>query len=54
MDPTEIRLSGMDRINLSPDKGPAAGYCEYGNEPSGSIKVGKFLSSRAIGGFSRT
>jgi len=23
--------------------GPVAGFCEHGNEPSGSIKSGKFL-----------
>jgi hypothetical protein len=29
------------------------GCCEHGNEPSGSINDGKFLSSCATGGFSR-
>jgi hypothetical protein len=29
------------------------GSCEHGNEPSGSINVGKFLSSCVTGGFSR-
>jgi hypothetical protein len=29
------------------------GSCEHGNEPSGSINVGKFLSGCAAGGFSR-
>jgi hypothetical protein len=29
------------------------GSCEHGNEPSGSINVGKFLSSCTDGGFSR-
>jgi hypothetical protein len=29
------------------------GSCEHGNEPSGSIKCWKFLSSCTIGGFSR-
>jgi hypothetical protein len=29
------------------------GSCEHGNEPSESIKVGKFLSSYTTGGFSR-
>jgi hypothetical protein len=24
-------------------QGPVAGYCEYGNEPLGSIKGGQFL-----------
>jgi hypothetical protein len=27
--------------------------CEHGDEPSGSINSGKFLSSCTIGGFSR-
>jgi hypothetical protein len=29
------------------------GSCEHGNEPSGSIKCWKFLSSCTVGGFSR-
>jgi hypothetical protein len=29
------------------------GSCEHGNEPSGSIKTEKFLSSCIIGSFSR-
>jgi uncharacterized membrane protein AbrB (regulator of aidB expression) len=29
------------------------GSCEYGNEPSGSINAGKFLSSCTVGSFSR-
>jgi hypothetical protein len=29
------------------------GSCEHGNEPSGSIKTGNFLSGYTIGGFSR-
>jgi hypothetical protein len=29
------------------------GSCEHGNEPSGSIKFGKFLSGCTVGGFSR-
>jgi hypothetical protein len=33
--------------------GPVEGSCENGNEPSGSIKVGKFLSSCATGGLLR-
>jgi hypothetical protein len=32
---------------------PVAGSCEHRNEPSGSINVGKFMSSWAAGGFSR-
>jgi hypothetical protein len=29
------------------------GFCEHGNEPPGSINVGKFLSNCATGSFSR-
>jgi hypothetical protein len=29
------------------------GSCEHGNEPAGSINVGKCLSSRTAGGLSR-
>jgi hypothetical protein len=29
------------------------GSCEHGNEPVGSIRFGKFLSSCTTGGFSR-
>jgi hypothetical protein len=29
------------------------GFCEHGNEPLGSVKVGEFLSSSATGSFSR-
>jgi hypothetical protein len=30
------------------------GSCEHGDEPSGSINAGKFLSGCIIGGFSRS
>jgi hypothetical protein len=40
----------MDWIDLAQDREAS---CEHGNEPSGSINVGKFLSSCATGGFSR-
>jgi hypothetical protein len=30
-----------------------AGICEEANEPSGSTNAGKFLNSRATGGFAR-
>jgi hypothetical protein len=36
---------GMDWIELAQARGQVAGCCEYGNEPSGSIKCGKFLDS---------
>ena len=33
-----------DRLDRSgPELGQVAGYCEYGDEPSGYIKCGKFL-----------
>jgi hypothetical protein len=32
-------------------QGPVAGSCEHGTEPSGSINVGRFLSSCMTGGF---
>jgi len=34
---------GMDWIDLVQERGQVAGSCECGNEPSGSIKCGKFL-----------
>jgi hypothetical protein len=33
----------MDWIELDRDREKVAGNCEYGNEPSGSIKRGEFL-----------
>jgi hypothetical protein len=40
MDPIETGCSGMDSIDLAQDRDQwrALGSCEYGNEPSGSIK----------------
>jgi hypothetical protein len=49
MDFREIRWDGMDWIVLAQDKSS----CEHGNEPSGSINCGKFLSNSTAGGFSR-
>jgi hypothetical protein len=43
MDLQEVRCEGMDWIVLVQDRDIVAGTCEYGNEPSGSIKYGKFL-----------
>jgi hypothetical protein len=40
----------MDWIDLAQGRGPVEGSCEYGNEPSGSIKS---LNSYTTGGFSR-
>ena len=42
MDHQELGWGGMDWINLAQDKGQVAGTCKCGNEPSGSIKCGKF------------
>jgi hypothetical protein len=39
MDLREIRWEDVEWIHLAQDRGP----CENGNEPSGSIKGGKFL-----------
>jgi hypothetical protein len=39
---TEVGCGGMDWIELAQDR-QVAGTCEYGNEPSGSIKCGEFL-----------
>jgi hypothetical protein len=33
--------------------GTGGGYCEHGNEPSGSIKGGNFLTSWETASFSR-
>jgi hypothetical protein len=43
MDLPEVGWGGMDWINLAQDRGQLAGSCEYGYEPSGSIKCGEFL-----------
>jgi hypothetical protein len=34
----DIGIYGANWIQLAQDGGPVAGLCEYGNEPSGSIK----------------
>jgi hypothetical protein len=38
----EIRWKGLERIHLAQDR-QAAGSCEHGNEPSGSIKGREFI-----------
>jgi hypothetical protein len=53
MDLREIGWGGMYWIDLAQDRNPVEGSCEHGNEPSGFIKVGKFLSSCIAGGFSK-
>jgi hypothetical protein len=37
MDLKEIHLKDVNWMHLDYDKGPMAGSCEHGNEPSGSI-----------------
>jgi hypothetical protein len=37
----EMGFEGMVWICLTQDRGQAAGTCEHGNEPSGSIKCGE-------------
>ena len=39
----EVGCGGKEWIDLAQERGPVAGSCEFGNEPSGSIKCGKFL-----------
>jgi len=43
IDVREIGWECVDWIYLAQDKGPVAGCCEHGNEPSGSIKGREFL-----------
>jgi hypothetical protein len=43
----EIGWSGVDCTDLVQD-----GTCKYGKEPSGSMKVGRFLRSCTTGGLS--
>jgi hypothetical protein len=38
----EVGCGGMDWIGMAQDR-QVAGTCECGNEPSGSVKCGKFL-----------
>jgi hypothetical protein len=46
MDLREIRIDWANRIQLAQEKGPVTGFCEHGDEPSGSIKkAGYFLIS---------
>jgi hypothetical protein len=48
MDLREIRIEGDELDSAGSGQGPEAGFCEHGDEPSGSIKKGYFLISRAI------
>jgi hypothetical protein len=41
----DLREIGFGLDSTGPGSGLVAGSCEHGNEPSGSIKAGNFLSS---------
>jgi hypothetical protein len=43
MDLREIEWDGMDWIDRAEDRDQWRGSCEYGNEPSGSIKCWEVL-----------
>jgi hypothetical protein len=53
MDLGEIIWSGMRWIVVAEDRDKVEGSCEHGNELSGSINAGSFLSSCTTGGLSR-
>jgi hypothetical protein len=38
MDIGEIGIGGANWIRLAQDKGPVAGFCEHGDEPSGFVR----------------
>jgi hypothetical protein len=45
MDPREIGWEGVDLIHLAQARERTiVGFCEHGNEPSGSTKVEEFLA----------
>jgi hypothetical protein len=43
MDLKEIGWESVDWIYLAQDRDQWLDFCEHGNEPSGSIKYGRFL-----------
>jgi hypothetical protein len=43
MNLTEVGYEGVDCIHVILGKGSMSGFCEDGNEPSGSIKIREFL-----------
>jgi len=46
MDLREIGIDGGELDSAGSKRGPVVGFCENGNEPSGSImKAGHFLTS---------
>jgi hypothetical protein len=38
-----MRFEDVDWIHVAKDRGQCRGYCEHGNEASGTIKGGEFL-----------
>jgi hypothetical protein len=50
----EVGRGYKDWIDLDQDRGNVAGTCDCGNEISGSIKWGNFLTSQKPVSFSRT
>jgi hypothetical protein len=49
IDLQEVGCGGMDWIGLAHDRDRWRGLCECGNEPSGSIKWGRFLDKLRTG-----
>jgi hypothetical protein len=47
IDLREIGFGDVDWIHWAQDR-QVAGSCEHGNEPSGSIKCGKFLDQLSV------
>jgi hypothetical protein len=43
IDLREIELAGTDWIILTEDRDQWGGFCEHGDEPSGSLKCWEFL-----------
>ena len=53
MDLQEVGCGGYELDRAGSGKGQVAGTCECGNEPSGSISAGNFLTSCKLVSFSR-
>jgi hypothetical protein len=53
MDVKEMGWEAVDWIDLAQDRGSMVGSCENGNEYSGSIKGGNFVTSWPTITFSR-
>jgi hypothetical protein len=43
LDLKELGINGANWIQLAQDRGPVAGFCEHGNEPSASIKKTEYF-----------